>query len=682
METDMTIARWTLPGVLALVLTACAHDGATRGSGSGRENETTRRTFLEQVGDVAVAQLPADGFETLTLDQKLLAYHLTQAAIAGDAITYDQHSSFAPAIREIVETVLAYPDGMDRGSYERIRRYAILFWAHHGNHNTRTMAKFLPEFDYPELLAAMQQAMINGATFGVATPELARRKLDGVRAAMFDPKFEPLVTNKAPADGGDILGASSNNFYENVTMADLAGFAEKYPLNSRLAKTDAGLVEEVYRAGGDGVPPGRYAEELSAVIAELEAAMPFGTPKQQEALRHLVRYYRTGDPAAWRDYNVAWVAENPAVDAIGGFVEVYHDPRGQKGSWESAVFAVDRATTDLMRKLAGEAQYFEDRMPWKDEYKNKKPAPPIANAVTILCETGDAGPISWAGINLPNEQDIRQNHGSKSILLWNVMSAADTVNASRLRDEFVASDAERNADAQWGSTASNLKVALHEVIGHGSGKVSDKLQGDPSKALREYYSTLEEARADLCALWMLPDPKLHELGLVVDPKIVEVAYSAYVRSALTQLRQVPTGAVLEEDHMRGTNMIVNWLREKSNCVAVSNAKGKTSYRVTSVEKMREGVGQILAELMRCKAEGDYDALKALVDRYGTKLDTKLRDEVVARSKAAKIPAYIAYVMPELRLVTDKTGKPTDVTVSYPQSLEQQKLAWAHRAARP
>ncbi|MBI1851554.1 MAG: peptidase M49 [Planctomycetes bacterium] len=670
-------------GLAVAALTSCSETGGTKNASQGEtKGEPVRRVFLEQVGDVAVAQLYADGFESLPLDQKLLAYHLTQAAIAGDAITYDQHSRFALDIRDIIEGILSYPDGLDRGTYDRVRRYAILFWAHHGNHNTRTMAKFLPEFSYEEVLSAMQQAMVNGSTFGVATPEAARKKLDRVRPALFDPKFEPLVTNKTPGEGGDILTASANNFYEGVTTADLQGFTEKNPLNSRLVKGDSGLTEEVYRAGGDGAAPGLYADELSAVIGHLEAAIPFAGPKQAEALRQLVRYFRTGDPAAWRDYNIAWVGDNPAVDAINGFVEVYHDPRGQKGSYESAVFAVDRATTELMRKLAGEAQYFEDRMPWKDEYKNKKPAPPIANAVTILCESGDAGPISWAGINLPNEQEIRQNHGSKSILLWNVMGAADTVNASRLRDEFIASDAERNADALYGSTASNLKVALHEVIGHGSGKVSEKLEGDPSKALREYYSTMEEARADLCALWMLPDPKLHELGLVGDPKVVEVAYAAYVRSAITQLRQVPAGSVLEEDHMRGTNMIVNWLREKSNCIAASNVNGRTFYRVTSVEKMRQGVGQILSELMRCKAEGDYAALKALVDGYGTKLDPKLRDEVVSRAQQAKIPATIAYVMPDLKLVTDKSGKPTDVTVSYPQSMEKQKLAWSRRAARP
>ncbi len=655
---------------------------AGREKSARSEASSVRPILLEQVGDVAVAQLYADGFEKLPLDEKVLAYHLCEAAIAGDAITYDQHYRHAPRIREVIESILAFDEGIDRDTRRRIHDYAVLFWAHHGNHDTRTGSKFLPTFSYEELIGSAQLALVNGATFGVATPEAVRQMIEDLRSAMFDPAFEPMVTCKTPPEGQDILQASANNFYSGVTLADLEGFEERHPLNSRLVKTGSGLVEEVYRAGGGGAAPGLYAEELGAVIAHLEEAIPFAGPKQQAALRHLVTYFRTGEPSAFREYNIAWVADNPSIDTINGFIEVYHDARGQKGSYEAATFAVDRATTEMMRKLASQAAYFESRMPWKDEYKNDKAAAKVANAVIMLCEAGDAGPISWAGINLPNEQEIRENHGSKSILLWNVMAAADAVNAERMRSEFVRSDAERSLDKRFGSQAASLKVALHEVIGHGSGKVSARLVGDPSKALREYYSTMEEARADLCALWMIADPKLRELGIVTDPGVIDAAYAAYARSAITQLRQVPTGSVLEEDHMRGTNMIVNFIREKAGCIEVASESGRTFYRVTSVGKMRHGVGQLLAELMRCKAEGDYEALKSLVDTYGTRLDPKLRDEVVARARKAKIPSYVAYVMPELTLVTDSAGKPVDVTIAYPISLEKQKLAWAKRTTKP
>ena len=403
-------------------------------------------------------------------------------------------------------------------------------------------------------------------------------------------------------------------------------------------------------------------------------------------IRKLIRYYQTGEKSDWYDYCVAWVKLSAKVDAIDGFIEVYLDPLGQKGAFESVVSFVDEDQTRLMRELAANAQYFEDRAPWLDAYKKKNVQPPVANVITVVSESGDAGPISAAGINLPNEQDIRQKYGTKSALLFNVTTAyAEAVGEKSLR-EFSSTPEEIERGRKYGLEARKLIIAMHEVLGHGSGKVSEKLTADPRSYLKEYYSTLEEARADLVALWDFAEPKLSELGIADREELMRAAYDNEARQALVLLYRYPHGDQVEEDHDRGTQMIVNYLLQKSGGpdgtgagVEAVTQDGKIYLRVTDYAKMRAGVGELLAELMRIKAEGDYAAIQKLVGTYGVKLNTAWRDQVQERASRIGLPTRGAFISPLIEPVTGPDGKLADARLRYTLDLSEVMLAYSRQS---
>ncbi|MCD6452564.1 MAG: peptidase M49 [Acidobacteria bacterium] len=642
----------------------------------GTKKEKGRVYFLEQVGNTQFVRIYADGFEELPLKEKLLAYYLYKAAIAGRDITYDQNHRYALEIRNILEEIITHSKGIDEKVLAKITDYTKLFWANNSNYNERTKRKFIPEVSFEEFVSAAKKAFANGADFGVKDEENLVAKLHHLKRAIFDPDYEPLVTNKSPAPPDDIITGSANNYYYNVTLKEVEAFPEKYPLNSRLAKIDGKIVEEVYRAGGDGIPPGRYARELKNVIKYLEKALPYAEGKQKETLKHLIRYFKTGDPADFRRYNISWVSDNPPVDTINGFIEVYKDARGIKGEYEALVYFVDKKRTKLMRDLATIAQYLEDRAPWKPEYKKKWGNVPVANSIAVLIGVGGAGPMSPIGINLPNAQDIREKYGSKSVLLGNIMTAANQAVGAKLTKEFALTKEEQERASRYGEIAGSVHVALHEVVGHGSGKVSPKLTKDPSEYLREYYSTMEEARADLVGLYHIWDDKLIEMGIIPNKEAAKAAYDSYVRGDLTMLRRIKSGDRIEDDHMRAHHLIVNYLKDKTKAVDVIKKDGKTYFKVNDYKKMRKGVAELLAEIMRIKAEGDYQAIKKLVNTYGIKIDTKLRDEVVARCKAINYPSYTAFVMPRLSLVRNKEGKVVDVIAHYDEDFATQMLRFS------
>ncbi len=477
-EGGKVLARRISPGVsalLALCLLSCG----------GQE----RRYFLERVGNTQVVQMYADGFEHLPLRQKILAYHLCQAAIAGRDIMYDQNHRHALEIRRLVEEIVTHAEGIETSVLDKIVRYAKLVWINNGHYYARSFAKFVPDFTPEELHGAALIAVRNGATLPCAEGESVDALLARLHASIFDPQYEPFKTNKTPRPGQDILTASANNLYEGVTLSEVEGFSERYPLNSRLVKRDGQLVEEVYRTGTDSIPPGRYAAQLAAVVEHLERAAAVADGAQQRASRHLISYYRTGDVREFHNFYLIWVRDNPLVDTINGFVETYLDARSVKRAWEGLVFFVDQQTTAKMRALANCAQYFEDRAPWEEAYKKQGVQAPVANAIKVLTQTGDQGPIGWAGINLPNEQWIREQHGSKSIKLQNMIAARRKAQSDALLREFCATRAELARAKRFGDEASDAMLALHEIVGHGSGKVDPKLTGDPSDYLREYYST-------------------------------------------------------------------------------------------------------------------------------------------------------------------------------------------------
>ncbi|MBL7073749.1 peptidase M49 [candidate division KSB1 bacterium] len=638
--------------------------------------EKPRQYLLERLGDVAFAQLYADGFEELSLNDKILAYHLYQAALAGRDIAYDQNHRHALEIRDMMEEIVTHSGGIDSTLMDKITAYLKLFWVHTGNYDSNISRKFVPDFIFDELYQAAWTALGNGADLGAEDEKGLNDKLRILERTLFDPNYEPIQTNKSPHSGEDLLTGSANNFYEGVTLEEVDNYPERYPLNSRVVKVDGVIAEQVYRAGNDTVPPGLYAEEISRIIDHLEDALLYANPKQREALGHLIDYYRTGDPEDFRKYNIAWVADSPPVETINGFIEVYMDPRARKGEYEGLVGFVDPDRSRLMRTLVENAAYFERKAPWAERYKKKEFHPPVAKAYQVIMGTGDAGPLCMAGINLPNDEEIRENYGCKNFFLANVMDAFRGVSQGRVVDEFHPTPEEVQLLKDFGADGANALIAMHEVVGHGSGRVADTLRFDPDVYLKEYASTVEEARADLCALWHIFDDTLMALGVIPDPRCAEAAARRYVRNDLLILRGVPEGDQLEEDHDRGQHLIVNYLMEETGAVEPLKKDGKIYLYINDLKRFHQGVGELLIELQRIKAEGDYQAIKKLVNSYGVKFDPVWRDEVIGRVKAIDLPRYTAMVMPRLNPVRNKFGTITDVKISYPMDFMTQMLEFS------
>ncbi len=630
--------------VIGLALTAAlgAEDGA----------------LADRVGNTGFVQLSAESFNKLTPREQALAYWLSEASIATDPIIYDQLSRFGLRQKRLLETILRHPRGVDGAVLKKITDFTKLFWANKGNHNELTSQKFLPACSFDEFKAA-------------AGPKLAA-EVDELKASLFDPDFEPMITAKSPRGQLDILQASSNNFYSpGIGMGEIGAFHEQYPLNSRLAKVSGKLVEQVYRAGTpDGkTPPGLDAPYLQKANVALQRAQKYASPAQAKAIGDLIRYFQTGNPRDWVQFGIDWVQDNPRVDFDNGFIEVYRDARGAKGSSQSFVTVTDEALAGRMRELSENAQYFEDHAPWLQQYKMEGVKPPVAKAVEALIETGDFH-VTTIGDNLPNENEVHEKYGSKSFMFTGSSHALDHATGPGPLEEFAASPEEIAIGKKYGDEAEDLMTALHEVIGHGSGRLSPKLTHEPAFYLKEYYSTLEEARADLMALWNVFDPKLQQLGLISSPDVGKAMYNAAARAGLMQLRRILKGDTIEEDHQRDRQLIVRYIMDKTGAIEQFDRGGKSYIAVRDYEKMRKGAGMLLAELMRIKAEGDYKAIKALVDKYGVHFDPKVRDQVVSRYAKLNIPTYWAGINPQLILRGDR------VVMFYPRDYVKQQLSYS------
>jgi dipeptidyl-peptidase-3 len=640
-----------------------------------------RPFLLEQIDDAAVVQVYADGFDALPVDQKILIWHLYRAALAGRDIFYDQRYRHALDMRSVLEALLSHSARADAdagtespGAIEDLRRYTKLFWINSGPHNNLTSRKFVLKCAPGAFRAAVHAAAAAGTRFPCRQGESLDGLLDRLEGPFFDPGVDPLVTSKTPEPGGDILTASANNLYENVTMADLASFEERYGPNSRLVKRDGRLVEEVYRVGG------RYGELIGAIVGHLRDALPYATSSMRQALEALIRFYETGEEADRIAYDIAWVADQDSpVDTINGFVEVYMDARGIKGAWEALVYYVNAEQTARLQRLAEAAPWFEARMPWDPQWRRTEVRGVTARAIDVVVETGESGPITPVGINLPNDQAIREKYGSKSVSLANVTEAYERAEKPEFREEFCWSAEEAARAERWAATAHEVSTAIHEVLGHGSGRVADRLAGQPQLELKEQYSALEESRADLVALHFLPDPKIAEIGMLPaehHAEIVLAEYESYARNALVQLRRVREGSQLEEDHMRNRQLIVHWLMAHTPAIEVRRRSGRTFYVLADAEAFRDGVARLLGEVQRIKAEGDYGAARELFERYGIHFDPALRDEVVARADRLGLPSYTAFVQPRLEPVRDAAGRLADVRISYPLDLERQMLEYS------
>lgn len=635
------------------------------------ESSSTPSSLVARVRDTGFIQITADAFDSLSSEQKLDAYWLSMAAIAINPIAYDQNSAYGLQEKRILEAILTHSNGIDTAVLRKITEYTMLFWGNQGNHNDFTSRKFLPDFTDAEFRAAAEQARKNGAT-QLGTPSSLQKVLSELEKPMFDPAFEPMLTEKNPPAGQDPLEASAVNFYSGVTLKDLMGFTEHYALNSRVTKgPDGKLVEEVYRAGtSDGkVPPGRYARELGLAIRDLQQALPHAPASQKKVINDLIRYYQTGERSDWIACGIDWVRDKSNPDFSNGFVEVYKDPRGQKGAIQGFVTVVDQKMNSMMTAFAANAGYFEQHAPWLEQYKNPNPKPPVVNATETVIETGTFA-VNTIGDNLPNEDEIHEKYGSKSFIFTGSIRAFNSATGGKVAQEFASSPEEVERAEKYGDIEENLFTAMHEVIGHGSGKLSPKLTKEPASYIKEYYSTLEESRADLMALWNFWDPKLKEMGVMPNDDVARAAYDAEARSALTQLHEVPTGDTIEEDHRRGTQLIVNYIRDKTGAIQPVERNGKIYLVVTDYAKMRQGVGMLLAELMRIKAEGDYEAAKELISKYGIHFNTAWRDQVVSRYKTLDLPNYWAGINPDLEL---RGGV---VQISYPRDIVKQQLRYS------
>ncbi len=650
---------------------------------SARPAEPERKFLLERVDDVAVVQIYCDGFERLPLEEKKLIYHLYQAALAGRDIFIHQKYRHSLLLRDLLEEIVTNSDEIDGDTLAEILRYTKLFWINNGIHNSITGKKDVLRTSCDAFLAAAKTAEKRGASLPKRKEESTEELVARLWPILADPQVDTYCTNSSPGEGKDILQASSNSFYRGVTVADLEGFNERYPLNSTLVKRGGKLQELVWRGGFDQVvPPGLYSREIDAVVGHLEDAIAYATPKMARALALLAHYYRTGDPIDFRAYNVAWVEDiDSPVDTINGFIEVYLDARGQKGAYEGIVYFNDPKKMELIAAIAENAQWFEDHMPYDPAFRKEKVKGISAKAIQVVVATGDAGPVCPIGINLPNAADVREKYGSKSVSLSNVIEARDESISKQARREFCWTDEEFQRSLKWSTLVLDLEVNMHEVVGHASGKNAASLRSDPATIIGEYYSALEEARADLVALWFIGNPKLVELGLIDAKDLKEVekaAYESYTRNALEQLRRISEGNQIEEAHMRNRQMIVHWLMENAGAVELKQRDGKTYYVMTDVDAWRSGVGRLLGEVQRIKSEGDRKAAEKLLQEHGTYFDPAVRDEVVARYRDLEMPAYSGLVMPKLTPRYGVPGEILDVEVSYPCDLRTQMLEWSGR----
>jgi dipeptidyl-peptidase-3 len=692
-------SRTLLPLLISTLAMACRSDSSASLGTDGPDPKLSvealepgrRPVLLEQVDDVAIVQLYADGFERLSLQEKQLAWHLYQAALAGRDVYYQQKCADGLVIRDLLEEIVTHPEGVEPRTLENVKRYLKLFWVNSSPYDSMTSRKFVMGGTIEDLVAAARAAARSGAELPKRPNETIRNLITRLGSILFDPQHEPMLTAKNPPEGLDVVQASAVTFYgEGVTVADLEGFEDRYPLNSTVRRNAAGALEEaVWRAGDAwrGVPAGLYAPELARVIEHLIEAAKVAPEPTRAALEALVRFYRTGERADREAYDIAWVADaDSSVDTINGFVEVYHDPRGRKGSWEGIVFYEDPEKAALIRTIADHAQWFEDHMPYDERFRKPEVKGISARSIDVVIETGDAGPVTAIGINLPNDARIREEHGSKSVSLANVKTAYDESTPTSSRREFCWDEAEVAREERWGSLTADLLTNMHEVIGHASGRQAQDDAGEPIDAtarISEYYSALEEARADLVALWFMMDPELVELGLIDDVDEAALAtYERYTRNGgMLQLRRVKEGQQLEQDHMRNRQLVVRWIMANSTAVEERERDGKHYLVVTDARAWRAAAGQLLTLVQRIKSTGDHDAAKALVDGHGVHFDAALRDEVVERYEALGLPAYTGFVMPRLTPVVEG-GELVDVAISYPLSIEQQMLEWSGRRPVP
>jgi len=651
-------------------------------SAAGTDSSDSFPVEAERFADLRILRYRVPGFEQLTLQQKTLIYYLYEAGLAGRDIIYDQRYRYNLAIRRTLEEIVKlYPGDRDEAAFQALLTYTKRVWFSNGIHHHYGNDKFVPGFGFADLERFV--AMTPG-NYPTRAGQSVAALLNELRPIIFDPDVDARMVDRTP--GQDPVVSSAVNFYLGVTHDEVEAFYDGmrdpsdetpvwYGLNSRLAKIDGEIIEQPWRVGG------LYGEAIEQIVYWLERAITVAeNDAQREAFAKLVRYYRSGNLDDWDAYNIAWVRDTESViDVINGFIEVYNDPIGYRGSFESVVQFVDPVATQRIDTLAREAQWFEDNAPIPDQYKKASVTGITGRVINVVGEAGDTSPATPIGINLPNSEWIRAEHGSKSVSLANIVAAYDEVSGGATR-EFAWDAAEIERSEQYDALTSVLTVDMHEVLGHASGQLAPGV-GVPNETLGVYASPMEEARADLFGLYYILDPKLVELGLMPSVEAGYTEYDHYIRNGIMQqLNRIELGNDVEEAHMRNRKLIASWAYElgrDGNVIERRERDGKTYYVVNDYQRLREIFGQQLRELQRIKSEGDFEAIRDLIETYAVKIDPALHAEVLERYEALDIPPYSGFINPEL-VAVEQNGEIVDVRVEYPDDFTAQMLGYAER----
>lgn len=655
------------------------------GNKEGKKENGDFKVLMEQFADAKILRYQVPGFEALTLKQKKLVYYLGQAALCGRDITYDQNYKYNLLIRKTLEAIYTdYKGDRENMEFKKFEVYLKRVWFCNGIHHHYSTDKFYPEFDqnfFTTLVKATAPALLP-----LSPGQTTDQFLAEISPILFSPEVAPkrvcLDTLK------DLVLGSASNFYDGVNQKEAEGFyagmkkeARKnrkdtlisFGLNSMLVKSDGMIVEKVYKVGG------LYSQAIEKIVFWLEKALPVTENNEQKtAIEKLILYYKSGNLAAWDEYNIAWVRDlNSLVDFINGFIEVYGDPLAMKGSWESIVNFKDVEATKRTQVLSENAQFFENNSPVDPEFKKKVVKGVSAKVITVALLGGESDPTTPIGINLPNANWIRKDYGSKSVTMDNITYAYDQAALGNgFLEEFAFSQEEIDRAVKYGHLAGNLTTDLHECLGHGSGQLN---RGVGADTLKNYHSTIEEARADLFALFFIKDPAMVNFGLVENYEVAKAEYDNFIRNGLmTQLVRVHPGKNIEESHMRDRALIAHWVYENSKdqkIIEKVTRDGKTYFRILDYDKLRWRFGELLKIIQRITSEGDYNAAKKLVETYAVKVDPELHKEVLERYAKLNISPYSGFINPEYTLVMKKDTI-ADVKISYPDNFAKQMLLYS------
>lgn len=636
---------------------------------------------VDTFADVKILRYRVAGFENLTLKQKEMIYYLSQAAIEGRDILWDQNNKYNLAIRRTLEAVYENTPDKTSDDFKKLETYLKRIWMANGIHHHYSEDKMMPGFTADYFAVAVKN--IDQKLLPLKEGETVDQLIATLSPILFDPNVMPKKTNQAA--GVDLITTSANNYYEGVTQQEVEDFYAKmknpndstpisYGLNSKLTKENGQVVEKVYKVGG------MYGDAISRIVGWLEkAANVAENDNQKDIINSLIRFYQSGDLRTFDEFNIKWVQDlTSQIDFVNGFTETYGDPLGMKASWESLINFKDLEATKRTEIISKNAQWFEDNSPIDNQFKKEEVRGVSAKVITAAMLGGDCYPSTPIGINLPNANWIRAHYGSKSVTIQNITEAYDQSSmGSGFNEEFMWSDEERERAKKYGSLTSNIHVDMHECLGHGSGKL---LPGTDPDALKAYGSPIEETRADLFGLYYLGDPKMVEYGLLPDAEAYKAQYYQYLMNGfMTQLTRIQPGKNIEQAHMRNRQLIASWVFEKGkaeNVVELKEKDGKKFIVINDYAKLRGLFGQLLAEIQRIKSTGDFAAGRDLVEKYAVKVNQDIHKEVLERYAKLKIAPYSGFVNPVYTLLTDKKGNVKDVQISYEEGYIRQHLRYS------